>query len=89
MSEGDEPFDWGLLVPHIVHPTKVAIIEAIGYLDRPLSASELSKLFGGKGKVETAHVSYHVVSLAKAEVLTAMRTRRVRGSVETFYFFTQ
>ncbi len=88
MVKEDEQFHWDLLIPHSVHPTKVAIIEAMAYLREPLSASQLTKLFGDKGKIDLAHVSYHVVALADVGVLRVVRKRHVRGAVETFYSFS-
>ncbi|MEX2107173.1 MAG: helix-turn-helix domain-containing protein [Solirubrobacterales bacterium] len=84
--EGDEPsFDWDELVPRIVHPLKVAIIEALLWIDTPLSASELDKVLGGRFGISL--VSYHVTKLAEAEAITKVGERPVRGALQTFYFF--
>lgn len=86
-TEGNEPpqFDWAALVPLFVHPTRVAIIEAMSYLGQPLSATDLNRLFDGELDLST--VSYHVVQLAGVEVIVKVSQRRRRGSVETFYCF--
>jgi hypothetical protein len=84
---GDERFDWDSLVPHIVHPLKVSIVEAIYWIGEPLSASELTHVIGDD-EFGLSHISYHMVTLAKAGALTVVRRRHVRGSVEKFYFFT-
>jgi hypothetical protein len=39
MRQG-KTFDWCTLIPLVLHPTKVLIIEAMAWIDRPLSASE-------------------------------------------------
>jgi hypothetical protein len=83
---GGERFDWGELVPLIVHPLKVTIIEAIDWIDEPLSASDLTKVIDRK-KFGLSHVSYHLNQLGKVGALKVVRRRRVRGSVEKFYFF--
>jgi hypothetical protein len=46
MGERREPgFDWGAFVASIVNPIKVAIVEALQYLEQPLSPTELTRLF--------------------------------------------
>jgi hypothetical protein len=82
---GSEPLDWGALVPRLVHPTKVWVIEAMQWIDRPLSASELEMVFAGTKSVSA--LSYHVTSLAKAGVLKQVRRRQVRGAWESHYCF--
>lgn len=77
-------FDWAWLVPRVVHPLRVAIIEAFSYMDQPLSATDLQRLFGVKD-LELSLISYHVNQLRKAEVLVKVSQRQVRGSVERFY----
>lgn len=83
---GDERFDWGALVPLVVHPLKVTAIEAIEWIGVPLSASDLSKVID-EDKHRVSHVSYHLNRLAALGVLKVVRRRQVRGSVEKFYFF--
>jgi len=85
MNEG-EPFAWDLLVPHIVHPLKVAIVEAMWWVGTPLSASDLTKLIDDPA-YSLSHVSYHVGKFADCGVFKKVRQRQARGSVEKFYFF--
>ncbi len=84
---GDEPFHWDLLVPYVVHPLKVSIIEALRWIDVPLSATDLTKVIEDE-KFGLSHVSYHMVKLAEAGVVEVTGSRQVRGSIEKFYFFT-
>jgi hypothetical protein len=84
--EGGEPFSWDALVPHIVHPLKVSIVEAMRWIDEPLSASDLSKVIDDE-KYGLSHVSYHMVKLAQADAIEVVKTRQVRGSLEKFYAF--
>lgn len=84
----NEPFDWNVLVPHIVNPTKVAVIEALSWIGEPLSPTDLTKLITGNRKSDLSRVSYHVRTLAKTGVLREIWRRPVRGSTETFYFFS-
>jgi hypothetical protein len=82
----DEHFDWASLVPHIVNPTKVAIIEAMWWVNEPLSATDLTKLVGD-GDVNLSRISYHLRTIAEAGVIVKTGERPVRGSLEKFYFF--
>lgn len=83
---GSEPFDWLALVPLIAHPTMVAVIEAMTYIDQSLSASLLTKGFACEWSL--SRVSYHVTALAKFGVLTKVAERPARGAMEQFYFFS-
>ena len=85
--EGGERFAWDALVPRIVHPLKVAIVEAMEWIERPVSASDLSKVIGDE-KYGLSHISYHMVRLASAGAIEVVDTRQVRGSLEKFYSFT-
>jgi hypothetical protein len=39
---------WAALVARVLHPAEVQIIEALRWIERPLSAGDLSELFDGK-----------------------------------------
>jgi len=79
-----EPFDWAELVPKVIHPLKVAIIEAIWWIGRPLAPSELRLIFDKKYGVP--FVSYHVKTLVEAGVLAEVERLPVRGTTKTTYF---
>ncbi|HEV7771223.1 MAG TPA: helix-turn-helix domain-containing protein [Solirubrobacterales bacterium] len=86
MPEGDErQFDWESLVSRVIHPLKVAIIETLVWIDKPLSASDLKKIFGGEFSLSLT--SYHLNELVKIGALEKVGHRRVRGAQEKFYFF--
>jgi hypothetical protein len=79
-------FDWVALVALTLHPAKVAIIEALRWLDRPLSATELAAVLA-EGDYNLDMVLYHARGLVKLGFLEIMHTRRVRGANEKFYAF--
>ena len=86
MSKGGGlPFDWDVLVPQLVHAHKVEIVEALSWIGRPLSATDLTKV------LENGHtvpgLSHHLRTLAKAGGLELISERPVRVSMERFYFF--
>jgi hypothetical protein len=84
---GDEPypFDWSGLVPRVVHPLKVAVIEAMAWLGRPLSPSELHEVF--ERRFSLSLVAYHVNKLEELGALAEIDSRQVRGATEHFYYF--
>jgi hypothetical protein len=84
--EGGEQFRWDMLVPRVVHPLKVAIVEAMLWVDRPLSSTDLVKVMDDQ-EIYLSHVAYHVSKLVDVGALRPIRRRQVRGATETFYFF--
>jgi hypothetical protein len=79
-------FDWQAIFPRLVNPAKVLVIEAIGWIGRPLSATELMMVFDEK-KLNLARLSYYLKTLVKDGVLEKVGERKVRGTTERFYFF--
>jgi len=80
------PFDWGALVPLVIHPMRVSIIEALCWIGQPLSAIDFKRLFADEG-FSTSYISYHVNELRKAGVLVQVGTQQVRGATKRSYFF--
>lgn len=89
-ARGDEQVGWDLLVPRLVNPAKVIIIEAMPWIDRPLSATELEQISGRDPGLQT--LSYHLKNLEELGVLKVTAKRKARGSRsskrETFFYFT-
>jgi hypothetical protein len=87
-ADGGGPvFDWAALVPRIVHPARVAIVEALFYIGQPLSATELRDLFDEPECYYLSIVSYHLGKLVGYGALAETGSRQVRGATETYYFF--
>lgn len=81
----DRPaFDWLALLGAYVHPVKVAILEAMSWIDEPLSAAELTRILAGQS---LGVVSYHLTSLAERGVIEPVSERQARGARETYYFY--
>ena len=78
-----------MLVPRLVNPTKVIILEAMLWIERPLSASQLEKVSGGQLILNSFW--YHLKNLADLGVLEVVEKRKVRRSQgskkETFFYF--
>ena len=82
-SRQDIQFDWAALVALTVHPVRVAVIEALHFVEHPLSAPELSELLADSYYSADA-IAYHARALAK---LGALEVRRIRGTRKQYYFF--
>lgn len=84
-----ECFNWALLVPMLVHPVKVIVIEAMLRLKRPLSATELEKV--AAGAIMSNLFSYHLARLADGGVLEVVGEMKVKkgpgGKKERFFYF--
>jgi hypothetical protein len=82
-NNGTSP--WDECVPHFLHPIKVAIIEALLWIQEPLSARSIERLMDDGTNV--ALVSYHLRCMAEAGVVEQAEQVPVRGAIQTFYRF--
>lgn len=88
-AAGDEiSFDWGALVPCVVHPTKVAMVEALSWFEEPLSPSQLERIFIGTGW-SVQLLSYHAKALLGWGALEVWEERQIRGVMEKLYYFPE
>ena len=86
MRKGEGPLDWGDLVPLIVHRTKLIILEAMLWVDEPLSAVDVREMCDGE--FSTSVLSYHLRSLAfDHPVLRLYDEEPVRGAWKKNYYF--
>lgn len=85
-SGNNQHFNWDTLVPHLIHPMKVAIIEAMSWVEEPVSPRELDRMFGDEYGVSL--VAYHVRVLADIGTVEPVRQQAVRGALQTFYVLT-
>jgi len=90
-APGDSPFPgWEAFIPQFVHPVKVAVVEALLWIEEPLSATQLAKLFSGKGeRFPEPNVRYHVRHLVTVGVLEVLPLHPFSdgGSKEKFVYF--
>lgn len=82
-----QPDPWVCLLSKVVHPVKVAVMEAFLWIGEPLSKSELTRLFGDRQQFYMALVSHHVDGLDRCGILEVLTTREFRGATKTYYFF--
>jgi predicted transcriptional regulator len=78
------PFDWPALIDKSVHEVKVAIVEALWWIEQPLSAKELWEILG-VGRYVAGTVAYHVKSLKDMGLIVPTSERAARGARETYY----
>lgn len=79
-------FDWAALAALTVHPLKVAIIEALRWMEQPLSTGELVVMLADAA-YNSDMVLYHAGGLIKLGFLEVTHHRQVRGAREKYYFF--
>lgn len=79
--------DWAVIVANVLHPVKVAIIEALAWVEHPLSPSLMEEMFADDG-LYLSLISYHANSLCRLGVIEIVATRPARGALERFYFFS-
>jgi hypothetical protein len=88
-SPGDCPFPgWEPFLPQLVHPLKVAIVEAILCVGEPLSAVQLGKVLrsADEGFCES-NVRYHLRHLVQLDVLEPTAADNRGGPREKFFYF--
>lgn len=76
-------FCWGKLVTTFLHPMKVAIVEALLWIDEPLSPKCIDHLSGGMHGVSLT--AYHMRSLADAGVVIRVDQKARRGALQSYY----
>jgi DNA-binding transcriptional ArsR family regulator len=75
--------DWERLLIALLHEDQFHIIEAMRWIDRPLSAVQLVQVFDEY--LAIPHTSYHLRRLRKLGFIRTSWTRKVRGARQTFY----
>jgi DNA-binding transcriptional ArsR family regulator len=86
MSTGNGPSEapaWSAAFFSLIHPAKVAIVEALERTGEPMSAVALYYVLDGEWSFGT--VAYHVRRLAERGVLEERFQGRVRGATEHFF----
>ena len=81
-TEPGTTVDWDGLLAHLLHPTQCQIIEAMHWIDRPVSASQLVEVLDRK---DLSAVSYHLRRLRILKIARLRSVRRIRGAKERFY----
>jgi hypothetical protein len=80
---GEAPIDWDVLAPHIEHPARESILEALRWIG-PLSSPDLKGVLNDP-ELHLAHVAYHLTVLAREEVVEEAERRPAGTSFEKLY----
>jgi DNA-binding transcriptional ArsR family regulator len=80
IDESEDAVDWERLARANTHPLRISIVETLEG-GRELSPKKLSVEL----RAPLSTVNYHVVELAKTELLELVCERQVRGATEHFY----
>jgi DNA-binding transcriptional ArsR family regulator len=85
MREGSEPlpFSWDELVPLLVHPLRVAIIEALRHIGEPLTTADLQAVI--EEDCSLSVIAYHLMALAGAGAVVMVQQHQIGPSTERFY----
>jgi DNA-binding transcriptional ArsR family regulator len=74
-----ETYLWLSLVPRLIHPVKLVILETLLYMEQELSATQIAALLG-PGDYSVGVISYHLKVLAKTGVIELVESKKIRGS---------
>ena len=77
--------DWSALIPAAIHPIQITILEAMAWLDRPVSSVELRRMFQEPEYYYLSAVSYHMGRLVDLGAVEAVDRESVRGAEKTYY----
>jgi DNA-binding transcriptional ArsR family regulator len=85
MREGSEPlpFSWEELVPLLIHPLRVAIIEALRRIGEPLSTADLNEVFDDDYALSV--IAYHLGTLVGVDAIEVVSPPEAAGSTERCY----
>jgi hypothetical protein len=91
MPKRRQRVNWGAIAAHLLHPRKVEIIEALAYIGRPLSSTDLLDVLEVAGETPTLQqVNHHVVHLEAHGVLAVfegeVEMEGVRGNAQRVYY---
>jgi DNA-binding transcriptional ArsR family regulator len=82
-TENGRSFPWDALVSRLIHPLKVAIIEALDWIEVPMSAKDLDLVLDEEFGLSL--VSYHMRVLADLGAIEMVEQQQIRGALKTFY----
>src|SRR6185295_9679697 len=85
-EDGGQTLDWGGLAPLVIHQTKLLILEAMLWVDEPLSAVDIVAMCNGT--IGTSSISYHLKSLdGDLSVVRLYDEKQIRGAWKKNYYF--
>jgi len=83
-----EEFCWSSLIAATVHPVKVAIIEALLWIEEPISGAQFGRLFRGAGQgFYESNIRFHLHALVKMGLLEAAPVQGSGSSAKEKRFY--
>jgi Helix-turn-helix domain len=84
MTPDEDDFCWGALAARVLHPVQVQIIEALRWIDRPLSAGELLRVL--RGEQAGLRIEHHLRRLRRlgAVALDGKATARIAATDRSY-----
>ncbi len=76
-------FCWGTIVAKVIHPIDVQIIEALRWIEQPLSAGDLAQLFNDGHS--WAKIGRHLRRLAKLDAIEISEPITLRKAIDVRY----
>lgn len=76
-AAGAGGFCWGALAAHVLHPVQVEIIEALQWIDQPLTAADLLHIFDAKRS--GLRIEHHLRRLTKLDAVMLNENRKEHG----------
>jgi DNA-binding transcriptional ArsR family regulator len=86
MNEADVSFQWMIVAARFIHPLKVAIVEALFWIEQPLSATAISKMCSGLYTLSL--VSYHMKDLEAKGIIEVTAEQPSRGVAKKLYWLS-
>lgn len=78
--------NWEEIGIRLLHPTQIVIIEALLWVNLPISPRLLQHLSPDAG-ITLGHFAYHCKRLMQLEILEKVGSVPRRGAAESYYFF--
>lgn len=72
---------WATLVAGVLHPVQVEIMEALAWIDRPLSVEELAEIVGRPH--HRPHIAHHLRRLRRIGAIRLAERWPLQGVVES------
>jgi hypothetical protein len=86
VDSGPEIPDWEEIGVRLLHPTQIVIIEAMSWMELPISPRLLEHLSPDMG-ITLGHFAYHCKRLAQLKILEKIGSVPRRGAAENYYYF--
>ena len=81
MKRTAEDFCWGALAARLLHPLQVEVIEALRWIDRPLTGADLLNVLD-RERLGSGRMAYHLKRLRRLEAVEMVDKEKPRIPME-------